>query len=59
MGFFAGNNDMDDFGEQLVPFGAAIKAYSDAVKGLDVEAVTNSAIAGQAMSCLLYTSRCV
>ena len=49
VGFFAGNNDMDDFGEQLVPFGAAIKAYSDAVKGLDVEAVTNSAIAGQAM----------
>ena len=55
MGFFAGNNDMDDFGEQLVPFGAAIKAYSDAVKGLDVEAVTNSAIAGQAMSELAAT----
>lgn len=49
VGFFAGNNDMDDFGEQLVPFGAAIKAYSDAVKGLDVEAVTNSAIAGQTL----------
>lgn len=55
VGFFAGNNDMDDFGEQLVPFGAAIKAYSDAVKGLDVEAVTNSAIAGQAMSELAAT----
>lgn len=55
VGFFAGNNDMDDFGEQLVPFGAAIKAYSDAVKGLDVEAVTNSAIAGQAMSELANT----
>ena len=49
VGFFAGNNDMDDFGEQLVSFGAAIKAYSDAVKGLDVEAVTNSAIAGQTL----------
>ena len=55
VGFFAGNNDMDDFGEQLVPFGATIKAYSDAVKGLDVEAVTNSAIAGQAMSELAAT----
>ena len=55
VGFFAGNNDMDDFGEQLVPFGAAIKAYSDAVKGLDMEAVTNSAIAGQAMSELAAT----
>ena len=55
VGFFAGNNDMDDFGEQLVPFGAAIKAYSDAVKGLDVEAVANSAIAGQAMSELAAT----
>lgn len=55
VGFFAGNNDMDDFGEQLVPFGATIKAYSDAVKGLDMEAVTNSAIAGQAMSELAAT----
>lgn len=47
--FFTGNNDMDIFGEQLVPFGEAIKEYSDAVAGLDVEAVTNSAIAGQAL----------
>lgn len=53
--FFAGNNDMDDFGEQLIPFGEAIKAYSDAVTGLDVDAVTNSAIAGQAMSELANT----
>ena len=54
-GFFAGENDMGSFGDQLVGFGAAIKAYSDAVKGLDVEAVTNSAIAGQAMSELAAT----
>ena len=53
--FFTGNNDMDAFGEQLVPFGKAIKAYSDAVTGLDVDAVTNSAIAGQAMSELAST----
>ena len=49
VGFFAGNNDMDDFGEQLVPFGAAIKAYSDAVKGLDTDAVASSTVAGQTL----------
>lgn len=53
--FFAGENDMNAFGEQLVPFGEAIKAYSDAVTGLDVDAVTNSAIAGQAMAELANT----
>lgn len=47
--FFTENNDMDTFGEQLVPFGKAIKEYSDAVTGLDVDAVTNSAIAGKAL----------
>lgn len=47
--FFAGDNDLDAFGENLVPFGRAIKSYSDAVKGLDVDAVTNSAIAGKTL----------
>lgn len=49
VGFFAGENDMDAFGEQLVPFGQAIKEYSLAVAGLDVDAVVNSATAGQAL----------
>ena len=49
IGFFAGENDMDTFAEQLVPFGKAIKDYSLAVKGLDVDAVTNSAAAGRVM----------
>ena len=49
VGFFAGENDMDTFAEQLVPFGKAIKDYSLAVKGLDVDAVTNSAAAGKVM----------
>lgn len=53
--FFAGDNDMSAFGDQLVPFGEAIKAYSDAVTGLDVDAVKNSAIAGQAMAELAAT----
>lgn len=47
--FFAGDNDMTTFGEQLVPFGTAMKEYSDAVAGLDVDAVVNSATAGQAL----------
>lgn len=47
--FFTGNNDMDTFGDQLVPFGKAIKEYSNAVAGLDADAVVNSATAGQAL----------
>ena len=47
--FFTGNNDMDAFGDQLVPFGKAIKEYSDAVDGLKVDAVVNSATAGKAL----------
>lgn len=49
VGFFAGENDMDMFGEQLVPFGKAMKSYSDAISGIDVDAVTNSATAGKAI----------
>lgn len=47
--FFTGSNDMDDFGKKLVPFGTAIKSYSLTVKGLDAEAITNSAIAGKSL----------
>ena len=46
---------MDAFGEQLIPFGRAIKAFSNEVAGLDVEAVQNSATAGQAMAELAKT----
>lgn len=49
VGFFTGENDMDMFGEQLVPFGKAMKSYSDAISGIDVDAITNSAIAGKAI----------
>ena len=55
VGFFAGENDMDAFGDQLVPFGKAIKEYSDAVAGLDVDAVVNSSTAGKAMTELANT----
>lgn len=49
VGFFAGENDMDDFGEQLVPFGRAMKNFSDAVSGLRADVIQNSVTAGQAL----------
>lgn len=54
-GFFAGDNDMNAFGSQLLSFGSSMKSYSLAVSGLDVEAVTNSAIAGKALTELANT----
>ena len=47
--FFTGENDMNDFADQLIPFGKAMKEYSDAVEGINADAVTNSAIAGKAI----------
>lgn len=55
VGFFTGENDMGAFGENLVPFGKAMKSYSDAIAGIDVEAVTNSATAGKAVAELANT----
>lgn len=49
VGFFAGENDMGEFGKQLVPFGEAMKAFGDAVRGLEADAVVNSATAGKAL----------
>lgn len=49
VGFFAGENDMGEFGKQLVPFGEAMKAFGDAVRGLETDAIVNSATAGKAL----------
>ncbi len=49
VGFFAGENDMGEFGKQLVPFGEAMKAFGDAVRGLEADAIVNSATAGEAL----------
>ncbi|MFR4579789.1 MAG: hypothetical protein ACLT76_09405 [Clostridium fessum] len=49
VGFFAGENDMDAFGEQLVPFGEAMMLFSQAVKGLDANVIVESATAGKAL----------
>ena len=50
-GWFAGNNDIDDFGNQIVVFGKSMAKYSKAVSGkIDAEAVTASATAGKALA---------
>ena len=49
-GLFAGENDLITFSMQLVPFGIAMKSFSDEVIGLDGEVVTNAANAGKAIA---------
>ncbi len=49
-GIFAGNNDIDDFAEKLVPFGTAMKEFGDAVYGLKPATVVNAANAGKALA---------
>ena len=50
VGFFAGENDMNAFGEQLIPFGQAMKNFADEVAGLDASVVTEAATAGKALA---------
>lgn len=47
--WFTGDNDIDTFGEKLVPFGKSMKRYSDEISGIDVEAIVNSATVGEAL----------
>lgn len=53
--WFTGENDMGEFADALIPFGEAMVEYSNAVKGIDAEAVTNSATAGKALAELAST----
>ena len=49
--FFAGDNDMETFGKQLVPFGKAIAEFSKEVSGkIDEAAVVSAANAGKTMA---------
>lgn len=51
VGFFAGENDLDDFADKLVPFGVAMSAFSSIVSGnIDSEAVESAANAGKMMA---------
>ena len=40
--FFAGDNDLGTFGNQLSSFGHALKAYADSVSGIDYTAISLS-----------------
>lgn len=48
--WFTGDNSIASFGTQIAAFGASLKAYSDNVTGIDIEAVKASAIAGKALA---------
>ena len=50
VGWFAGENDIGTFGEQLIPFGEGMKAYSDSIAGFNAEAVVASANAAKAIA---------
>ena len=45
-----GTSSLADFAEQLVPFGEAMKKYSDSIAGIDSSAIENSAIAAKALA---------
>ena len=49
-GLFAGENDISDFGTQLVSFGECMKAYSASIAGFNSEAVIASANAAKALA---------
>ena len=47
---FTGDNDIGKFGNQLIRFGLAIKAFSVAVQGIDTNSIVNAAAAGKALT---------
>ena len=47
--WFAGENNIDVFGRKLPSFGANMKKYGDSIKGLDADAVENSARAAESI----------
>lgn len=50
VGFFAGENDMRQFVDQLGPFGKAMNEFATEVKGIDTGVVANAATAGKAIA---------
>lgn len=48
--WFAGENSVSKFGDDMVSFGKSLVAYSNAVKGVDAESVKMSAEAGKALA---------
>lgn len=47
--------DFGTLGEKLIPFGEAVKKYSDVITGIDAEAIQASAIAGETIAQLSTT----
>ena len=50
--WFAGDNSLSGFAEELTKFGPLIKQYASSVRGLDSNVIINSANAAQALSTL-------
>lgn len=50
VGWFAGENNLSMFAEELIKFGPKLKAYADSVNGLDGNVVANSANAAKALA---------
>ena len=49
-GWFAGENSLAAFAEELVEFGPKLKKYAESVKGLDADVIINSANAAKALA---------
>ncbi len=49
-GWFAGENNVADFGDDIASFGPNLKAFSDSVIGVDAEAVSNAANAAASLA---------
>lgn len=47
--WFSGDNDMKEFGNQLVAFGAAIRLYSVEVTGMNLAAINNATVGIQSI----------
>ena len=52
---FAGENDIDLFGNRLVPFGQSLASYAEAVEGVDWKPVTSSAKAASGICDMLVS----
>lgn len=53
--WFAGNNDIDTFGEKMATFGTHLVAYSNAVADLNTTHLQDSVLAGQALADIAET----
>ena len=48
--WFIGNNNIDEWGTKLAPFGKSLKKYSDSVDGINPSAITASANAAKSLA---------